>query len=395
MAILILNSDKRNIDLTDILKDVVDELVVLTTPILPNHDKFLYYEEIEDMEHTPYYELRALELHKEYHFHTVISYDEYDVQRAGRIRDRLNISGQSELSGRAYRDKVFMKECLQKDIKVPEFQRLESIVDLRDFIDKHNYPVVVKPIDYGASRGVHVLHNDEELMQFSRLTWENNLEVEKFIGGTMYHVDVLVYEKQIKFVSSSKYVNGCLAFQDNLSVGSVQLHPQENMCARLYQYFEKVYNTLPSPSTSAFHLEVFHTEDDELILCEIASRVGGGYVSDVIKATYNIGMLESLLQYQCRIPVIDNHIDDPELVHGFLLIPPKKGIIKKIPEEIPFSWVTRYVKLVSEGESLEDPAKSVAHIVAITVSGSSSDELAERLEVVDQWFRERVVWDID
>jgi hypothetical protein len=44
--------------------------------------------------------------------------------------------------------------------------------------------------------------------------------------------------------------------------------------ARLQAYVETVVIALEGPSFFPFHAEVWHTPEDELVLCEIASRVG-------------------------------------------------------------------------------------------------------------------------
>lgn len=76
----------------------------------------------------------------------ICSIAERDVLRSGLLRTFFNIKGQSYESAQAYRDKIIMKDYVNKyDIKVPKHSRANSILDIFSFIRKNGYPVVIKP----------------------------------------------------------------------------------------------------------------------------------------------------------------------------------------------------------------------------------------------------------
>ncbi|MED4130651.1 hypothetical protein [Shouchella miscanthi] len=102
------------------------------------------------MTNNDYLEMRVREIMNLYNIDRIIAHDEYDLIRVGKIRDYYGIEGQSELSARMFRDKVFMKETASKTVDVPKFKRIESIFDVIEFVESNNYPFIIKPVDQGA-----------------------------------------------------------------------------------------------------------------------------------------------------------------------------------------------------------------------------------------------------
>ncbi|MDM5248467.1 hypothetical protein [Lysinibacillus sp. G4S2] len=76
-------------------------------------------------------ELTALELYEKYQFHSIVAAGEYDLLRAGKLRDLLGIQGQTWESALAYRDKVTMKNIASEHgIPVPEYKRIHTSFEL-------------------------------------------------------------------------------------------------------------------------------------------------------------------------------------------------------------------------------------------------------------------------
>ncbi|MFE9118738.1 EamA family transporter [Streptomyces sp. NPDC007172] len=59
---------------------------------------------------------------------------------------------------------------------------------------------------------------------------------------------------------------------------------------RLEEFFDRTLAAFDVPPATAYHLEVFHTPDDRLVLCEIASRVGGDRIPVLTRATYGVDL---------------------------------------------------------------------------------------------------------
>jgi hypothetical protein len=70
-----------------------------------------------------------------------------------------------------------------------------------------------------------------------------------------------------------------MQFQTNPYIAGYSLLPSNPLVERLSEFIESVINALgsdphPNPPTFPFHAEAWHTPDDEIVLCEIASRGG-------------------------------------------------------------------------------------------------------------------------
>lgn len=392
MEILIFNSYDQKLDVTKIFPDHLDNIHIFSAHPLLGQDQVKYFEQIPVMDTAPFAEYRVLQHFQQAPFQYLLAHDEYDMIKMGRLRDRLGLPGQTEESGTAFRNKIVMKDYLSKQVKVPPYQRLHSFINLLDFIDKYQYPVIIKPIDQGASRGTHVLHGPEDLLEFSKLTWLDNLEVEKYIQGDMYVVDAVVEEGIPLVLSVSKYYQGCLAFKEQKSSGVTQLHPTDSLYQRLASFLQDVLSALPTPPVAAYHLEVFLTPENELVVCEITSRVGGGMIPQITKLTYGVDMLTTWFRRSCQLPLFEKPMTNPEKIHGFLFIPPLEGKLVSFPQSLPFDWVLQYDLFCEKGQIFQRASRSIDRIAAVIFEGENDEELKERIQLIDEWYRSQWVW---
>ncbi|MGW7413554.1 ATP-grasp domain-containing protein [Streptomyces sp. NPDC054863] len=371
-----------HLDYSAMFPDALPHLRVFSHHQLKNTENLGGYEYVEDCESVPYVELMIRRLAGERPFTHIVTDNEYDLERAARIRADLGIPGQSVVSARSFRDKAVMKEVAGRVVRTPRFVRLNTIVDLTDFIAKEAFPVVVKPVSQGGARDIVVLRSEEDLLAFSRRPWREDLMAEEFIEGTMYHVDAVLADGY-RFVASSRYLRSCLGVFSGHNNGSVQLLPRDPLAVRLEAFLDLLLESFDTPRASAYHLEVFHTPDDALVFCEIASRVGGDRIPALTRATYGVDLHTATLRLSCDLPVDPPPTGEPAEVHGSLSILPQ-GRQVRIPGRPPFGWVREYV--VNEGIAPDAlPTYSASHLCFVIVSGRDAAQVEERLLEVEQW----------
>lgn len=388
MTTLVLNYGKTN-DFASMLPELAADMIVFTQNALPTPEAYAHYEEVPQCEEVPYAELRAYELARHTSFDRILTCNEFDLERAGRLREKFGLNGQSSDSARAFRNKVLMKELVNRAVAVPPFSRLDSVADLVEFIEKNGYPVVIKPVDQGGSRDITVLRSYGDLVAFSRRLWRTDLMVEGFVDGDIYHVDAII-APSFHFVSSSIYYNAPLDVIDGKNLGCVQLHPSEPMAERLRRFLETVLRTLPCPDIGIYHLEVFHTPDDRLLLCEIAARPGGGRIPILLRHTYGIDIKETWFRLQCGLELRAQPDLAPEFVHTDIAITPHDGTLAALPERPPFPWVVDHVVSGMVGEPA-GPIKSCATNICYTViQGTTSSQLTDRMLNCESWLNENV-----
>jgi hypothetical protein len=399
MNILILNNSPHiGNPYEEWLSDLADGLILLTSdPYNEDFQGYLYKESFRDYESSGLIELRAVELYQKYQYKQVIALNEWDILRAGQIRDRFGLKGQGVESATIFRNKVKMKEHAQKSgvsIRIPAFKEIYHPFELIDFIDQQGYPIVVKPLAGAGSRNTEKINNHTELERFLEHPLIYPFLAEEFIDGDMYHIDGLVLQGEIVFIWPSKYINGCLAYQDSKYLGSYALDEENPLRIRLQEATRELLQLFPTPEHTTFHAEIFHTPDDQFYFCEIASRTGGAKVNESIERAFGINLSKLWARALC------GHVPDLEqfkgikkrIATGFVLLPPKAGTIAKINKNVPFEWVIQQEYNADVGDTFYGAKRSVDQIALFTVRGDSEHQVVERIDQVAQWFEQETIY---
>ncbi|QHZ49235.1 ATP-grasp domain-containing protein [Bacillus sp. NSP9.1] len=396
MSTLILNKTAYGKSPYDVWLEELDGPVVMLTSA-DRVNECRNYDVIEAFDDYPVngcIEMRALELNETYHFKTIIASSEFDMLRAGKLRSLLGIKGQSYESARLFRNKVLMKEHVKKaGVRVPDFKKIDSAADLSMFVQTFGFPVIVKPVYGSGSVDTTVLRNRQDMWDFLAKGLPDHLEVEVFIEGDMYHIDGLILGGETILSWPSRYINGCLAFQEQQFLGSLQLERKNPLTRRLIDFVQKVLDALPVPETTTFHAEVFHTPDDELVFCEVASRTGGAMVREATAQTFGFDINEVCVKAQCGL---DFHIPEmnngPRHLSGWLLIPPKDGVLKEIKAAPSAGWLAKQHISAQPGDRFHGSSSSVDAIASCLVTGRTEAELSGSIDRLAMWFQDHTVW---
>jgi len=393
MSILIFNRSSSNLfKFKEWLGDAEGKLVMLTQVDRPDLHTYDHAEFIESFDKNGWTEIRAVELHEQFGFKTILLRSEYDIIRAARLREYLDIQGQGVESALAYRDKVLMKRLVREaGVKVADFHPINSPLDLYRFALDHGFPLVVKPVYGGGSRGVTVLSDMSELKAFLTAGLEPGLMVEKFIRGSMYHVDGIARDGRVLFSCVSRYLYGCLAYKSYESVGSIIVDPHGPVAQRLKMTVADIICALPGAHVLAFHAEFFYTEDGDILLCEIASRTGGGRIMETVETAYGISLPKVWVRLQCDLPEpIEPRFQTSA---GYLVVPPRAGRLAGLPESTPFPWVIDYNPTARQGQSLNNPISVGDNIATALIKGNTEESVEARLVELNEWFFASVRWD--
>jgi biotin carboxylase len=343
-------------------------------------------------------ELRAIELHAQYRFAHIIAMAEFDIERAARLRERLQLAGQTCASAFIYRDKVAMKEaCHSGGIPVAHYAPVDTPLDLLNFVAAGGYPVIVKPRNGAASVDATVLRCDQDSEAFLAqglvrdLSYRPNLIVEEFITGDMYHIDGLVIDQTLVLAWPSAYTVDGLGYTRGEALGSILLAPANPLRTRLQDLVRQTITVLPTPTCMTFHAEVFHTPDDRLLLCEIASRTGGARINDVMTHAFSVNLNEAWVRALCGLPIdlppaMQHSNPHPDRLAGWILVPPRACIIEQVPEQCRFDWVLDYRVLVRPGQRITDPKSAVDNIASFVVSGVSEADVRQKIAAAQEWF---------
>jgi hypothetical protein len=243
---------------------------------------------------------RAVELAAEFGPPTaIVGLYEHTTLPAARMRELFGLSGTTVRTATLCRDKVPMKQVLaDAGVPVPRFLAVGPDIphaELAAFAASLPGRVVVKPRSQGASIGVRILDDAAALLALAAEGGlEEGTEAEEFVAGTIYHFDGVVRDGEIQWFSAAKYLDSCFSFQyEDVPLASVTLD-DPGLVLRSWEFTESVLAAI-GLTDSAFHLEAFHTPDDELVFLEIGNRFGGAGVPWLQRAIFGVDMAREAL----------------------------------------------------------------------------------------------------
>lgn len=327
---------------------------------------------------------------------------EHDVLRAGRLRDRLGVPGQGSASATAYRDKVTMKRLAQAaGLRVPAFTAVDGPLDLLDFADAQGYPVVTKPRLGAGADGVRVLRGAPDVAAFlaAQVTADppylpGQWMAESFVSGDFCHVDGIMAGGRVVHCWPSRYSSGLHEHvRDQACVTSMLLSPADPRHAALMELTAGVIAALPPAALPlAFHLEAWIGADGEAVLCEIASRAGGGPIAAAYELVFGVHLAREGLRAQCGAELtLAGQPPPPEAAWGWLVIPPGRGTLvpPREPCPVPGARLTIEMKAGDVGAGVVHAADAAATAI---VSAGTAAEVSARLDEVAAWWQQNANW---
>lgn len=223
----------------------------------------------------------------------VIALDDYDVEKAALIRETFRIPGMGQTTHRYFRDKLAMRQqAKDQQISVPEFTSIFNNSIIEEFISKVPFPYVLKPRSEASASGIIKINSAEELWAaIDKLGEERHLFLlESFKPGDVFHVDCLVYGKEIVFTCCSKYLAAPMKVSHE---GGVFRTKTLNRYSEDYESLAKINAEVLSKFGlvhGATHSEYIKGEDGKFYFLETSSRVGGAHIPDLIEAATGINI---------------------------------------------------------------------------------------------------------
>ena len=224
----------------------------------------------------------------------VVALDEFDMENVSALREHLRIPGMGLTTVRYFRDKLAMRaQAKEEGVLVPEFVHVLNYGDLREFMARVPGPWLLKPRSQASGIGMKKIHAPDELWPWlDRLGDEQSLFLlEQFIPGSVFHVDSVVSERQVLFAEAHAYGAPPLDVSHGGGVFTTRTLPRE--AAETLQLKDMNRNLMQVLGllrgvTHAEFLKAHAT--GRIYFLEIAARVGGAYISDVIETATGINL---------------------------------------------------------------------------------------------------------
>ena len=384
-----------NLDTTLISSYQVDK------SLLKDINQFIYFEKYNDDEEL---ENLVIKLHQREKFDLLIALSEKDILRVAKLRELLGIQGQNYFSALLYRDKYIMKQFAKIiGLNVPEFSTFSEPCELMEKVSKIGFPILIKPLSKSGSEGVQVLKNKEEYDDYleKKSLWGENYDVEQFILGDMYHVDGIVENNKLKFVSVSKYWNSLgksttlMESTQNTTITFADFTINKSDWEFLLLKGEtKKFVEKSNFNNGTIHAEFIISEKDKTpYFIEIASRTGGLMISDTIEKKYGIIMNEVSFYLQVGQKVTYPLKNEPENFGFLTVFPQNKKLIEydvsKIKQDLNVIDFYENHKIGKHYKSTE----YMNHIGIILFKGTSQENMKQKIQYLTRLIDSNIKWE--
>jgi biotin carboxylase len=223
----------------------------------------------------------------------IVPLDDFDVETAAMLREHLRVPGMGDSTARYFRDKLAMRtKARDEGLAVPEFIHILNHGKLHDFMYRVPPPWVLKPRSLAGSIGIKKIASAEELWAALQLLGDQQSYylLEQYVPGDIYHVDTIVYERELLFAIASRYgrppmevsQEGDIFTTRTLPRGSAEERPLLALNEKVLQAFGLV--------RGVSHSEFIAGRDGRLYFLETSARVGGAHIADLVEAATGINL---------------------------------------------------------------------------------------------------------
>jgi biotin carboxylase len=224
----------------------------------------------------------------------IVALDEFDMENVSALREHLRIPGMGLTTVRYFRDKLAMRARAQEiGILVPDFAHVLNYDNLRDFMSRVPAPWLLKPRSQASGIGMKKIHHPDELWPWLDQLGDKQSHylLEQFIPGRVFHVDGVVSEREVVFADAHAYGSPPLDVSHQGGVFTTRTLPRDGADTRaLLDFNRQVIEGLGSVR-GVTHAEFLRSHaDGKFYFLEIAARVGGAYISDVVEAASGINL---------------------------------------------------------------------------------------------------------
>jgi biotin carboxylase len=223
----------------------------------------------------------------------VIGLDEFDVINAAKAREHLQLEGISASYALRFRDKLRMRRMADKaGIPCPKFVGAFHPDEINEYLENAAGPWIIKPRTEVNAFGIRKCETKEQVWQFlqeldARHTWRDHPSqflIEQFIEGRVFHVDSVVEKGKVVAAGVSQYGKPPMHVSHQGGVFTTSLLPHKSKERKELEKLNKKLLKAFDYERGVSHAEFLQSyETGEFYLLEVAARVGGAYIANVLE----------------------------------------------------------------------------------------------------------------
>jgi len=259
----------------------------------------------------------------------------------GMLRDDPRLFNRYHL----FRDKAMMKRKAQMSgLRVGVFEEADSKEDARRFFKRVQKallklegevddPIHIKPVAAAGSVGHKMIREESDIDGLDETLFPCLME--SHLDGQEFSCEVFVHERKIRFLNITEYIRLGHSNYVPASPGLNERRPLiRTACEQLIEAFDIEYGMI--------HPEWFITSDGKLNFGEVAARVPGGHIFQLIQMAYGFDPFAAFALC-CDPTTTEDELAeffpdeaDHERFAGCLMVYPKGKVAKELhfPEEL-------------------------------------------------------------
>jgi biotin carboxylase len=223
----------------------------------------------------------------------IVPLDDFDLEKASRLREHLRVPGMGETTMRHFRDKLAMRVKAQDDgIPGPQFVHVLNEDRMREFCRRVAPPWFLKPRQQAGAIGIRQLNSEDEMWEATEALGDERsyFLIEEYVAGDVYHVDSIVYEREVRAAVPSKYGTPPFEVAHSGGVFTTRLLQRDTQEAADLVALNKRLLTALGLVRGVSHSEYIRGRDGRFVFLETSARVGGAHIADLIEAATGINM---------------------------------------------------------------------------------------------------------
>lgn len=230
----------------------------------------------------------------------IVALEEFDVMTAALVREHFCLPGMSSSCAKSFRDKMAMAVTAKAaGVTVPDFVPLINKDEVESFMKRIPPPWIIKPRSDVSAIGIRKVERPEEVLDVidERNARDNLRErssyylLAQFIPGEVFHVDSIVEDGRVRFVGANRYGRPPLevAHGGGAYVSRTVAYGSENE-KKLFANNRTLVKALKLKRGAAHAEFIKSGADGQFYFLEIAARVGGAYIAEVLEAATGVNL---------------------------------------------------------------------------------------------------------
>lgn len=332
--------------------------------------------------------------------HTKVAVPIYEetVEWAGALNAKFRNNPRIFQKSLLLRDKGLMKRKAQMaGIRVGVFAEAENKHDIYRFIDRVNEalikldgdpndPIHVKPFNKAGTVGHRMIRDRKEIEEICDS--EFPLLMESHLDGQEFSCEAFIHNGKVRFLNITEYVKLGHSNFVPASPSLEEWRPQiKEQIEKLVEAFEVDYGLI--------HPEYFIAPDGTLNFGEVAARVPGGHIFELIEKAYGFSAFQA--QILCSDPdttekeleaFFPEEVTSSKSYAGSLMVYPNVKRIEKlnIPEELKnHPYFERHDMFIPVTSKVADRVGFGNHYGTIFFSGDDSEVMRTLMKKYEKY----------